>query len=29
MLEEMGRSYGNVAVRADVGAFLGFAGHPY
>jgi hypothetical protein len=29
MLAEMGRIYGNVAVRPDVGAFLGFAGHPY
>ncbi len=29
MLREMGESYDGVIVRADVGAFLGFAGHPY
>ena len=29
MLREIGRDYGGAIVRADVGAFLGFAGHPY
>ncbi len=29
MLQEMGHGYGGVIVRADVGAFLGFAGHAY
>jgi hypothetical protein len=29
MLREMALSYDGVEVRNDVGAFLGFAGHPY
>jgi hypothetical protein len=29
MLREIGLSYGEVEIRHDVGAFLGFAGHPY
>jgi hypothetical protein len=29
MLQKKGLDYGDVEVRADVGAYLGFAGHPY
>lgn len=29
MLMEVGLSYGDIAVRHDVGAFLGVIGHPY
>jgi len=29
ILRKMGPDYGGVMVRADVGSFLGFAGHPY
>jgi hypothetical protein len=29
MLQRKGLDYDNVEVRADIGAYLGFAGHPY
>ena len=29
MLRETALNYGGVEVRNDIGAFLGFAGHPY
>jgi hypothetical protein len=29
MLRGLSPDYGNVEVKADIGAYLGFAGHPY